>query len=201
MLKIYAIGTEKLTDTNFCEKVYQKLNEERKQKVDAIRSEQGKKLSMAAGWLLSYTKEKHPELSYTNLTHSGKVAACAISDQAVGIDIEKARRVSEAVIKKCFTEDEQIQMQLLMRQAVTFGGEERAKEEFAKIWTHKESAAKLTKEGLARIVRRKNMEEEKDIFQKEFIMEYHDEKYFLTASSYDRENLFEVSFVEWVEFN
>lgn len=200
MLKIYAISTERLTDRNLYERVYKELNEQRKQKVDAIKSEQGKKLSLAAGWLLSYATKMNPNLSYTNLTHTLDVAACAISDKPVGIDAEKARAVKESVIKKCFTEDEQIQMRLLMSQAKTFGGQERAKEEFARIWTRKESAAKLTGEGIARIMRRKNMEEEKGIFQKELIIEYHDEKYFLTVSSYDRNNLFDVSFVEKIDF-
>ena len=103
MIKVAYTNVE---DLNWIES-YKLLPESRKDKVDRFRFEKDKKLSAGAYILLdSLLKEENitnPTFEidkygkayisnykdiYFNLSHSGKMVACAISDKEVGVDIE-----------------------------------------------------------------------------------------------------------------
>ena len=124
------------------------MSEYRRKKLDKIKSEQAKRLSLGAELMLCYALKKHyPEIAlppeiklsqggkpymdgvFFSLSHSKKYAACAVSDSEVGLDIEKINpRQNLAVGKKFLTDDE--------FKALTA-------ENFFDFWTKKESYIKL----------------------------------------------------------
>lgn len=127
---------------------------------------------------------------YTNLSHSGVYAACIVGDSAVGIDIERVRTFREGIVRKCFSASEQS-----LIEAAT--STEERDELFTRIWTRKESIAKLTKEGIARIMRRRNLEEDASVYTKSFRIETSDGIYYMTAASYTEELPIEYDEVEY----
>ena len=98
----------------------------------------------------------HPELSFS-LSHSGMLAALAVSGRKCGVDCEEIRAEKESfrlIAQKYFTEEEQ-------REAYgspAEGSRERKENApshafnapaFARIWTKKEAYVKMTGEGIA----------------------------------------------------
>lgn len=89
----------------------------RVQKTEKIKNSQNKKLSVLGELLLAKHLGKTP--SYTvnekgkptgetvefSISHSGEYAVCAVSQQPIGVDIEKIRSVNIDVAKR-FTEEE-----------------------------------------------------------------------------------------------
>jgi 4'-phosphopantetheinyl transferase len=71
-----------------------------------------------------------------NLSHTADIAVCAISDLEVGIDIERPRTLSDAVIKRAFTPHE-----------IEMVGDDT--ERFIRLWTIKESVMKWFGLGLS----------------------------------------------------
>ncbi|MDF2888746.1 MAG: 4-phosphopantetheinyl transferase [Lacrimispora sp.] len=71
---------------------------------------------------------------FHNISHTRGLAACAIGDEPVGIDVEGIRPFSEKIIRKVMSEPEKEQFDKL-------NGEERTAF-FFKIWTLKESYVK-----------------------------------------------------------
>ena len=73
-----------------------------------------------------------------SLSHSGSFAACAISDHPVGLDLELRGRMSEPLLRRSFSPEEQ---------AIV-----RAAEDpdllFTRLWTGKESYVKATGQGI-----------------------------------------------------
>ena len=65
-----------------------------------------------------------------NVSHSGNLVICAVSDRPVGCDVELVRAVKQNVADKYFSESEKAMP-------------------FFKIWTAKESYLKMTGEGIA----------------------------------------------------
>ena len=178
MIRIYVTDSSPLCEELFFEQIYQNLNEERKKKADALKSKLKKRQSVAAGWLLDEAKkrqENNGEELFFNLSHSGELAVCAIADEAVGIDVELVGMTRERVIEKCFTESEKLR---LMKE------HERKDELFFEIWTKKESAAKLTREGIGRILRLRNEESNEGIYTKSFRLKREDGIYYLSVSAY-----------------
>ena len=71
-----------------------------------------------------------------NLSHAGTCVVCAVSDRAVGIDIERPRKNAIKVAERFFTQAE-----------CDWIGDDILR--FARIWTLKEAYAKLTGDGIA----------------------------------------------------
>jgi len=71
-----------------------------------------------------------------NLSHAGTCVVCAVSDRAVGIDIERPRKNAIKVAERFFTQAE-----------CDWIGDDSLR--FARIWTFKEAYAKLTGDGIA----------------------------------------------------
>jgi 4'-phosphopantetheinyl transferase len=197
MIKILITDITPLDDKRLFEQIYATLTEERKQKADALKSELKRKQSVAAGWLLlEAEKWFHLEMQnqeqkefYSNLSHSGNLAACVIADEKVGIDIELTGKVRERVVEKCYSEAEQKQIN------EAGSGQDKA-ELFTKLWTRKESAAKLTREGIARIVRKRNVEEEEDINTNSFRIEHESGIYYMTVAAYSVHILPEYEYIK-----
>ena len=64
-----------------------------------------------------------------NISHSGNIVICAVSEQPVGCDVELVRKVNKNVADKYFSEQEK-------------------KMDFFRVWTAKESYLKMTGEGI-----------------------------------------------------
>ena len=76
-----------------------------------------------------------------NLSHSGDMALCVISDVPVGCDIEQVKDAPFAVAKRVFTAKER-------RYLDEASNPEEANRRFFRLWTMKESYLKMTGEGL-----------------------------------------------------
>ena len=83
----------------------------------------------------------YPEIKF-NISHSGDWVVCAISDCAVGIDIEvvKEKEVSASLVRKVLTEKERAYIRMVM------DGDEA--ELFYQFWTMKEAYCKCVGGGL-----------------------------------------------------
>ena len=80
---------------------------------------------------------EHPDIHF-NLSHSGDVAVCALSDQPVGIDIETSRKISNSLID--YTMNEKERAFIAASDDMTMA--------FLTLWTKKEALLKLTGEGI-----------------------------------------------------
>lgn len=142
--------------------IYDGLPDFRKKAADACKNQKDRERSLAAGVLLLFSMKNRgisPEEMplfgkngkmffpkekrfYVNLSHSGDYVACAVDTKDVGVDIEKIRQYKENAARRiCLPEE----MQTL------FEGkkEEEKNRVFTKLWTRKESMAKLSGKGIA----------------------------------------------------
>ncbi len=133
--------------------------EERRQKILRYHFDRDRRLSLGAGLLLAYALREagaedlslaysehgkpyllsYPDLHF-NLSHSGTLALCAVSDRPVGADVERPGRADQAVARRCFLPQELEWME---------NAPDRARA-FTRLWTRKESYLKLLGTGLAR---------------------------------------------------
>lgn len=79
----------------------------------------------------------HPQICF-NLSHSGAYAACTVSDQAAGVDIQRLDGLHPQVQRRCFTRRERQYVQEAVDPTRTF----------ALIWAMKESFVKASGTGL-----------------------------------------------------
>ena len=154
--KIFAMDVSKLSDKKLFEKYYALQREKRREQIDRMRFDNGKRLSLGAGVVvekaLTYAGCADEEIRITkkgkpyvdgccfNLSHTGEVAVCAVSGEEVGIDIEKPRKFDDALIKKAFTKNE---IELARNADST------PEAVYTKLWTVKESVMKWLGEGLS----------------------------------------------------
>ncbi len=82
-----------------------------------------------------YVRDHNAKVS---LSHSHGVVACAVSDDAVGVDVEKIRKVSDGVMRHLFSDAE--------KTAVL--DSENSDLSFIQYWTYKEAYGKLHGTGL-----------------------------------------------------
>lgn len=80
---------------------------------------------------------QHPQLHF-NLSHSGSLAVCALSDTPVGVDVECIAPMDAGVVSYCLSAAEQAHLYASPTQERTF----------CKLWTRKESCLKLLGQGL-----------------------------------------------------
>lgn len=92
-----------------------------------------------------YGEQGKPELVYPdiyfNLSHSGEYVVLAISDRPVGIDIEHKRKNYATVAKRCFCENEYMDI-------ISAGTKAEQENCFLQYWTMKEAFIKHSGEGL-----------------------------------------------------
>ena len=73
-----------------------------------------------------------------NLAHAGTVAACAVSDAPVGVDVEAVAPLDKGLVSHCLTDAERAWLE----------GQEEPGRAFTTLWTRKESYLKLKGCGL-----------------------------------------------------
>lgn len=135
------------------------LLDERRKYVRHFRQEEDQKRS-AVGWLLlayglkqeygiqmppafcrtSNGKPYFPEknMPFFNLSHSGNIVGCAIHPKEIGLDIQKLVTPRPSLIRRVCTDEELALVE----------NSEAPSMEFCRIWSQKESAVKLTGEGI-----------------------------------------------------
>ena len=157
--RLYLMDTRALEDPERFSARYREMPPWRRKKIDALRFEKAKRLSLAAGVLLRIALERagagEGELSFGengkpclagggvefNLSHSGSLAVCAASDRPVGADVEAYRHFDEKLLRYVYQERELADV----RERAAPENEDRA---FTELWTLKESFMKYLGTGL-----------------------------------------------------
>ena len=131
------------------ERLLPQLPEARQQRILRAPTEEKKLLNLCGGVLLrsvagdtplAYGDHGKPYLlhgPHFSLSHAGELAVLAVSDALVGVDVEKPRPVTEAVIRRVLQEDE--------RQWMADDPQHR----FFCLWTRKEAVLKCCGRGLS----------------------------------------------------
>ena len=146
-------------EDGFPESIKTLLSAERFEKIKRLRSPQKKKASAIAYLLLrlaisetygineavefSYGDKGKPHLKsyphiHFNLSHSNEVAACVISNNEVGVDVQYIKPVNDSLARRVLTESEY----------AGFKSSKMPDEYFCEIWTVKESYLKQTGKGI-----------------------------------------------------
>lgn len=148
-LRIYLADVSSLIGVSF-DAYYEKMPKERKEKIDGVKSEKDKLLSLLAGVLLERIKSEYDKETdeicvnkngkpffkkgdiFFNISHSGTKVCCAVCDCQIGCDIQKIGEYKEKIVKRFFlpTEREYIE------------SSEDKKDAFYRLWTLKESLIK-----------------------------------------------------------
>ena len=157
---LYSFDVSAMSDEDFL-RMYQESDKSRKLKIDRLKKEPAKKLSVAAGMLARHGIAKHFGIHpqdvtfrrdkngkpyadgldiHFSLSHSGNLAVCAVSDKPVGIDVEKVRSVNMRVAQKMFTQKEQYYI---------FSDKRKIQKRFFEIWTKKEAYVKRLGTGIS----------------------------------------------------
>lgn len=159
---VFIADVSPLADSALFDKYYAAMPEYRREKIDVLKCRDDKIRSLGAGILLSRALsragvDENAEISvdgkgkpylkgrndlYFNLSHSGNLVMCAVSEREVGCDIERVQSGRLDVAKRFFTDEE--------RAFVDLGADEDEKNtRFARVWTLKESFVKANGAGLA----------------------------------------------------
>lgn len=159
MAKLYLANTEQMND-EAANALLKLLPSERQLRIDRMKKNESRLLSIAAGGLLlyaqrcaglpdsatvSYTEQGKPYLPeyplfHFNLSHSGNMAACAVGDRELGADIQKIVSVSEAVRERCLAPAERHWLESMPEKDWASG--------FCRIWSLKEALFKADCKGL-----------------------------------------------------
>ena len=158
-IELYLIHTDFLDDEQVFRKKLMQVSEIRQKKVMSYKTEEDRKRSLAAGLLLEHILnergyqgsqiaiEENGKLYlpgvddfFFSLSHSGKYAACVISDVPVGVDIQQKRKTKANIARRFFQDEEaeRIEKQSAEEQA----------DLFFRYWTGKESYLKLKGKGI-----------------------------------------------------
>lgn len=150
MIQLYFLDCSPLLDQNQLQRSLPLLDEARREKVDRLRMDEKKAQSAAAGLLLrklfgdvtyAYGHNGKPYIAndqdrYFSISHSGRYVVCAVADTEVGVDVEVLSSPRPAVIRRCFTPEEQDWI-------------DNDSDRFIRLWTMKEAYMKLTGSGLS----------------------------------------------------
>ena len=160
--KVYFADVTVLEDGDLFEKYYSTLPAYRRAKIDLLKRRDDKTRSLGAVILLSRALksvgvDENAEISVGkngkpflknaqnfnfNLSHSGKLVMCAVSDREIGCDVETVRDGRLGVAERFFTATE--------REFIDFGDNEKEKNErFFRLWTLKEGFIKANGAGLS----------------------------------------------------
>lgn len=156
MVKLYVADIKKLPDPLLNSELLHKLPQQRQQRIHDMKQEKSRKQSMGAGLLLQkvlalyhiHDSQVKPDKNGKpvveglefNLSHSGDLAICAVSDKPIGCDVEELREAPKGMAERYFSETEQAFVN-------SFSGDEYNRA-FFQIWTMKEGYVKMTGEAL-----------------------------------------------------
>lgn len=161
-MEIYTLNTDFLQDKKILQNYLPLVSEYRRQKVDKLRFDKDKALSLGAGILLSfslakagidetsvvYAEGEHGkpyivgEKIHFSLSHSGYRAALVWDYSECGIDIEQIKPYNQSVARRMYSQNEQIILEKHLENETLLN------EYFTRIWTRKESYGKFTGQGL-----------------------------------------------------
>ena len=156
--KIYIANVDCLRDRALFDLLYSGVRKERRDKIDKLRFDEDKRLSLGVELLLKkalsdfgidysaaefeYGENGKPYIKgneiFFNLSHSGNMACCAVSDSEIGIDTEQIERADFKIAKKIFTKGENIRINNTLDKNSSF----------IRYWTLKESYMKYCGSGL-----------------------------------------------------
>ncbi len=155
--RLYLLDVSVLEQEKNFKHWYSLMDQSRKNKIDAIKPQNGKLLSLGAGILLKKALEnegitdfelcykgrekpyiKDREDVFFNISHSGKMVALGISDKEIGVDIEKVKEFKESLINYVFNDTD-----------ISFAKELSPKWAYTRLWTIKESLMKHSGLGIA----------------------------------------------------
>lgn len=156
MVYLYVTNISKLSDPLEYPEVMEGLPKARRQKIMQCKQKQKRLQCLGAGLLLNKVLMQHGLLSEDiyedsngkpivdgisfNLSHSGDLVICAVSEKPVGCDIEQIKDAPKKVAERSFSETENEHLQ-------QFSGDVYNRE-FFRIWTKKESYLKMTGTGI-----------------------------------------------------
>ncbi|MBQ9394269.1 MAG: 4'-phosphopantetheinyl transferase superfamily protein [Proteobacteria bacterium] len=156
MLTIYVAQTDALKDGELFDSLYHDVPQCRQQKIDRMRFDKDKRLSLGAGLLLKqalneaniddncihidYSSNKKPYIKeypefHFNLSHSEECVICAVSAFETGCDVEKVVDIDLDIAKKYFSPQE---YEFIVRQ----NNINNRIDIFFRLWTLKESYMK-----------------------------------------------------------
>ncbi len=163
MLKLYTGNTAPLGDRECYEKNFRLLDTGRQEKIKQYRMADDRMRGLAAGLLLREALSREgigPDICirelkggkpvldggrfFFNISHAGTYAVCALSDCEVGVDIEEYIRFEG---KK--ERNRKVAERIMTPEEWVLWSRTESEPELLKIWTRKESFAKLTGKGLA----------------------------------------------------
>lgn len=143
MVYLYAADVSELQDPMEYPELMNGLPIERQEKIQKCQQKDKRKQSFGAGLLVKHVLEQHrvqgENVSY-NISHSGSLVICALSDKAVGCDTEYLKKAPNGVAKHFFCESEKAYLNQYQGEAYD--------REFFRLWTMKESYMKMTREGM-----------------------------------------------------
>lgn len=161
MVNVYYLKLHELEDVKIFNELYDKVNKLRQQKINKNKCIDGKINSLGAGILLKYALDKsgfdyntikfftdefgairvaNSDRLQVSVSHSSLYCACAISDEPIGIDIERISRFHKSnFVKRCYTESEK---------NFVYKNEQDKYLRMAKVWTRKEAYSKKMGKGL-----------------------------------------------------
>lgn len=159
--RLYRADAAPLADAALFRELYRRATPARRASVDGYRFPKDRMLSLAAGALLHHALAEagvrdpvftrgprgKPALAgrddvHFNLSHAGQRVLCAVSDRAVGCDVEQVTDIEPEVARRFFTPEEYA---CLLAQR----GPDRQQAMFFRLWTLKESFMKATGLGMA----------------------------------------------------
>jgi 4'-phosphopantetheinyl transferase len=164
----YAIGNiEDYQNVSVFEKKFNSLSDYRKKKVSEKKQRQNQLQSLVGGILLQKLLADNYDLDeksllyqenndgkayinsdnniFFNISHSEHLVACAVSENQIGIDIEKFRKINFDIAERFFHKDE-----LAFLKSISLKKER--EEIFFHIWTQKEAYAKCVGKSLLSII-------------------------------------------------
>ena len=157
MVHVYAADLSLLPDPVLRPELMEMLPKERQQKIQRRLQKKARVQSLGAGLLLNAVLPKYkvqpdalfrnehgkPEIPgvHFNLSHSGDLVVCAVSEKPVGCDVEKLRKAPERFAGHFFCENE--------RNYLKAAADDKYDETFFRLWTLKESYMKMTGEGMS----------------------------------------------------
>lgn len=162
MISVYSAEVLCLNDEDVFKSACEKVNPQRRLKIDRLKFKKDKLLSLGAGLLLKkafrdfgidyenavfseneYGKPyiKNSDIQFS-LSHCGTYAMCAVSDTAVGCDIEYVTDFDIRIAEKFFCKTEYERLALISDKA-------ERQDLFFRYWTLKESFVKALGRGLS----------------------------------------------------
>ncbi len=160
----WRIGNIDSFDDYQYETAYKNLSNSEKEHIDSLLRRKDKKRSLLARILLKnllaeenipyvsieLAENKKPFLSGSNyfisLSHSGNFAVCAVSERAVGIDIEQIKPVKTALVKRVCTKEEEDYIFEKVHPKEDIITDPDTLERFFRVWTAKEAYFKKKNE-------------------------------------------------------